>query len=569
MSGLVAAEIKKILGTPFLITFHALGRVRRLHQGTEDAFPDIRFEIEDRVVREADHIIAECPQDEHDLLNLYQADPGKISVIPCGFDPHELWVQDKSYSRQLLGLPQDEFIILQLGRMVPRKGVDTAIRGFAKLVNRHQIPARLVVVGGESRNPDPKLTPEIGRLQDIARQEGVFERVTFTGRRNRQEIIHYYNAADVFVSTPWYEPFGITPVEAMACGVPVIGSNVGGIKYTVVHGQTGYLISPNDPDSLGQKLAYLYRHPGQLAQYSRNSIDRANELFTWKKVSELIAETFEGVLAQPEFTQAEADQMALIHAGMDMAIQTLLQSRQFLSRGILATAQLIVDCLKQGGKIMVIGNGGSAADAQHFAAEFVGRFVYPGRPGLPVMALTADSAFLTAWANDIGYTQVFARQVETFGEPGDLLIGISTSGRSQNVIEAFKTAQDVGIGCVSIVGGDGGELLPLSDQAIVVPADNTQRIQEIHILILHLLCELVEAKFIPIELAPEPFASLSMRSISSTKNPNERPASLAKVYTNRNDPLMVAGNSTSFPTWKFFSPKQSSMKRRKRFNHKK
>jgi len=133
MSGLVAAEIKQQLGIPFVVTFHALGRVRRQFQGGTDDFPDIRFAVEDRIVAEADHLIAECPQDEEDLINLYNADPAQVTIIPCGFDPSELWPLSKPLARVSLGLAPDEPVVLHVGRMVPRKGVDNVIRGFARL----------------------------------------------------------------------------------------------------------------------------------------------------------------------------------------------------------------------------------------------------------------------------------------------------------------------------------------------------------------------------------------------------------------------------------------------------
>jgi glycosyltransferase involved in cell wall biosynthesis len=141
MSGLVAAEIKRALGTPFVITFHALGRVRRYYQRDADQFPNDRFAIEDRIVTEADRIIAECPQDEEDLIRLYNADPTKITMIPCGFDPVELSPISKPLARFALNLPPDDHVILQLGRLVPRKGIDTVIRGFALLLKKEQLKA--------------------------------------------------------------------------------------------------------------------------------------------------------------------------------------------------------------------------------------------------------------------------------------------------------------------------------------------------------------------------------------------------------------------------------------------
>ncbi len=297
MSALVAAEIKEATGTPFVVTFHALGRVRRRYQGGSDAFPEERLAIEERAVAEADRVIAECPQDETDLIEMYGAEPSRLVTIPCGFDPSEFWPIAKPTARAVLGLDPDEPILLQLGRMVPRKGVDNVIRGLARLRKRQGIAARLLVVGGESREPDPVQTPEIGRLQRIARQEGVNDAVTFVGSRRGTSCSDYYAAADVFVTTPWYEPFGITPVEAMACGTPVIGSNVGGIKTTIDDGRTGYLVPPKDPDALAGRLADLLRDPARLRAFGRAAVRRANRCFTWDRVTDAIAELYEEVVA--------------------------------------------------------------------------------------------------------------------------------------------------------------------------------------------------------------------------------------------------------------------------------
>lgn len=298
MSGLVAARLKLELNLPFVITFHALGRVRRQFQGKADEFPEERFAIEDRIIAEADQIIAECPQDEEDLISLYNADPARIRLIPCGFDPQELAPLSKQLARIVLKLPPEEKIILHLGRMVPRKGAETVIRGFAILRSAHGIDARLLIVGGESNDPDPALTPEIGRLQIIAEEEGVAEHVSFVGRRGRESLKYYYSAADIFVTMPWYEPFGITPVEAMACGTPVVGSNVGGLKFTVRDGETGYLVPARDEKALAERLADLYRNPRVLGSFRQHAIRRANDLFTWKRVSDQVAGLYEDLIAE-------------------------------------------------------------------------------------------------------------------------------------------------------------------------------------------------------------------------------------------------------------------------------
>ena len=516
MSGLVAAGLKQELGLPFVITFHALGRIRRQYQGRADDFPAVRFQIEEQIVAQADHVIAECPQDKEDLIKLYGADPSRITIIPCGFDPTLFEPMDKAQARIGLGLKPDERVVLQLGRMVARKGVDNAIEGFARLVTEHGLVARLLVVGGESVQPDPRLTPEIGRLQALAQALGVADRVQFVGQVPREELKQYYNAADIFVTTPWYEPFGITPLEAMACGRPVIGSNVGGIKFTVQDGKTGFLVPPNDPVALGQRLADLYRNPVQLKSFGQQALQRANDLFTWQIVTRSLTALYERVLQPPALPVPSAafvpptspvppvvTPSEMFDRGFEGVIRVLQESRLGLRQPALRAAQTISDCFSHGNKLLLCGNGGSAADAQHFASELVGRFKDPHRAGLPALALTADSAFLTAWANDVGYEGVFSRQIETFGQPGDILLGISTSGRSHNLVEAFKTARRLGLTTVGLLGKDGGDLAALSDIALIIPSWDTQHIQEAQIVVIHLLCELVEEQFLASRHRPD------------------------------------------------------------------
>lgn len=497
MSALVAANVKRVLGIPFVVTFHALGRVRRLHQGQADQFPDERFAIEDRVVQEADRILAECPQDREDLLRHYHANPSRISIIPCGFDPNEFWAIDKTRARLTLGLPPDEPLILQLGRMVPRKGVDTVVRSFASLQKRLSQKVRLLIVGGEADMPDPDLTPEIGRLQAIAEELGVASQITFVGRKGREILKYYYSAADVFVTTPWYEPFGITPVEAMACGTPVVGSEVGGIKFTVKEGETGYLVPPNDPEFLADRLLHLLENPQLISLFGRQATRHSLEHFTWQKVTSAVAALYEEVLSGIHAVAGTTStQLTILDRGFEAVMKAVQQSQQLLYPTIQEASQAMSTCFSRGGKLLLCGNGGSAADAQHFAAELVGRFCCPHRAGLPAMALTADTAFLTAWANDVDYEAIFARQVETFAKPHDVLIGISTSGRSKNVIAAFESAKRLNLTTIALVGGDGGELRARADIPIVVPALETQRIQEVQILVIHLLCELLEEQLL-------------------------------------------------------------------------
>ncbi|PAW93873.1 glycosyl transferase family 1 [Mucilaginibacter sp. MD40] len=305
MSALVAMGIKEQLGIPFVVTFHALGHVRRNHQNDADKFPVERLDIEENAVKMADHIIAECPQDKEDLIKYYNANEDKISVVPCGFSHHEFSPMDKQCARRILGLPQDEHIILQLGRMVPRKGVDNVIEALAGVKTKTK-QVRLLIVGGECEEQEEETCPEYARLLNIARKNEVIEQVIFAGRKNRDKLKYYYAAADIFITTPWYEPFGITPLEAMACGTPVIGSNVGGIKYSVKDGETGILIEPHNPKQLAQAINDLLSDEMLLSDMGENAIERVNRYFTWANVANMIKAVYRNIAPVTRLVQKQS-----------------------------------------------------------------------------------------------------------------------------------------------------------------------------------------------------------------------------------------------------------------------
>ncbi len=152
----------------------------------------------------------------------------------------------------------------------------------------------------------------------------------------------------------------------------------------------------------------------------------------------------------------------------------------------------IIDCLKRGNKVLICGNGGSGADSQHFAAELVGRFKL-NRPGLAGLALTTDTSILTAVGNDFGYDEIFVKQVEGLGNEGDILFGISTSGNSGNILKAYDVAEKKGLLKISLLGKDGGQMKEVSDLSFIAKSSDTARIQETHIMVIHIVCELVES----------------------------------------------------------------------------
>ena len=170
--------------------------------------------------------------------------------------------------------------------------------------------------------------------------------------------------------------------------------------------------------------------------------------------------------------------------------QAILEN-DLLLETIVTVAKACVEVYRNGKKTLLAGNGGSAADAQHIAAELVGRYGFD-RPSIPSLALTTDTSNLTAIGNDYGYDKVFSRQLEGMGQEGDLFIGISTSGNSQNIINAFESAHHKGITTVALVGRDGGKMGSIADYAIIIPSNATPRIQESHILIGHILCDIIE-----------------------------------------------------------------------------
>jgi len=186
--------------------------------------------------------------------------------------------------------------------------------------------------------------------------------------------------------------------------------------------------------------------------------------------------------------------IALIDSSLRMTAELSATVARESSGAIFEAALLIMGCLRNGGKVLFFGNGGSAADAQHLAAELVGRFVRE-RAGLPAIALTTDSSILTAVGNDYGFEQVFARQIQALGRPGDVAVAISTSGNSANVLEGVKEARKRNLKTIGLTGKDGGTLAQQADVAITIPSTSTARIQECHIAIGHLFCELVDADF--------------------------------------------------------------------------
>lgn len=279
MSGLATLAAARDGAVPVVHTFHALGTVKRRHQGEADTSPRERAEAERIIARQVDRVIATCADEVAELRRMRV--PGDATrIVPCGVDPRAF---TPSGPRVALG---PDPVLLALGRAVPRKGVETTIRAL-----RHVPGATLVVAGGCPGEPEPE------RLSRVADACGVAGRVRFRGRVSREEVPVLMRSADVVVSVPWYEPFGIVPLEAMACGVPVVASAVGGHLDTVVPGVTGLLVPPRDEEALGRALRGLLADPRLLKAYGTAGAERARSRYSWSRVAARTVAVYTEVLA--------------------------------------------------------------------------------------------------------------------------------------------------------------------------------------------------------------------------------------------------------------------------------
>jgi len=305
MSGWVATEVRRRLDIPVVQIFHAMGKTKRRHQRKVDTSPGDRIKTELDIIRKVDRIIAQCPNERSELVKDYGANADKIVLIPSAVNTRRFKPVARDTARRRIGLDTNGKVIVYLGRMLPRKDIRNVIRALAVLVRENEgsegsptTSLTFMVVGGETYEPDPVATPEIGELQKLAAELGVTEYVCFIGKRQPEELRNYYCAGDVAVTTPWYEPFGLTPLEAMACGRPVIGSAVGGITYTIKDGETGFLVPPRDPEALAARLQQLLSQPESGTQMGLAARKRVEREFTWSIVAMRTGALYETLLAE-------------------------------------------------------------------------------------------------------------------------------------------------------------------------------------------------------------------------------------------------------------------------------
>jgi glycosyltransferase involved in cell wall biosynthesis len=294
MSAWASQRAARRLGVPVLVTFHALGSVKRRHQGVLDTSPPDRIAVESEVARTVDRVIATCRDEVSELTRLGVASR-RVSVVPCGVDVTRF--------RRAPGDDESDVPprrarhrLLSIGRLVPRKGFDLAIAALPRLPE-----TELLIAGGAP--PGEAADPERERLLAVAAEHGVADRVRLLGRVGRTRMPALLRSADVVVCTPWYEPFGLVPLEAMACAVPVVGTAVGGLLDTVADQVTGRLVPPGDPAALAAAIQPLL-DPRLRNAYGQAGEHRARSRYSWDRVAADTAAVYAQVLTEPHILPA-------------------------------------------------------------------------------------------------------------------------------------------------------------------------------------------------------------------------------------------------------------------------
>jgi D-inositol-3-phosphate glycosyltransferase len=297
MSGLAALDaarrpsVSRSGRSPAVVhTFHALGVVKRRHQGPEDTSPVEREWLEPWVGRTADAVIATCSDEAFELKAL-GVRPQRISVVPCGVD---LDLFTPEGDAEPTGRPRR---IMTVGRLVPRKGVDTVIEALRILTTLDRTDVELTIVGGSKSVETAASDPEVKRLLDLAESLGIGDRVRLRGQVDPSQMPAVLRSADIVVCTPWYEPFGIVPLEAMATGLPVVASSVGGLIDTVVHGRTGLLVPPRDAEATAVAISDLLQDDDRLKAFGEAGRRRMQARYSWKRVAADTARVYAATVA--------------------------------------------------------------------------------------------------------------------------------------------------------------------------------------------------------------------------------------------------------------------------------
>jgi D-inositol-3-phosphate glycosyltransferase len=296
MSAWAAACAVRRLNIPLVVTFHALGSVKRRYQGPADTSPLNRIRVEVAVAGATDRIVATATEEVRELA-LLGVPTSKVSVVPCGVDLEHFTPAPTTDVSPSIPKRSCRYRLLSVGRLVPRKGYEIMIEALTWLPE-----TEFLIAGGGSG--DATAEPEHDRLVAVAERLGVADRVQLVGQIARADMPALLRSADLVVCSPWYEPFGIVPLEAMACGVPVVASAVGGMLDTVVDGVTGMLVTPRDPVALAEVVGPLLEAPSRRAEFAQAGLDRVHSCYSWDRVAADTAAVYQQTVRRQDAGQA-------------------------------------------------------------------------------------------------------------------------------------------------------------------------------------------------------------------------------------------------------------------------
>jgi D-inositol-3-phosphate glycosyltransferase len=299
MSGLAAEALSDAWGgTPIVQMFHTLGEMKnRVARSESEREGQYRLDGERQVIARADRIIAATPAEQAQLEWLYAAEARKVTIIPPGVDVCHFYPIPADEARQFVGVAPDCCLLLYVGRIEPLKGVDTLIQALALLREREACPkqyASLAIIGGEPDATPESMDAEMRRLRALCAELGMEDTVLFLGKRSQDTLPYYYSASEVVVVPSHYESFGMVALEAMACGTPVVASQVGGLAFLVQDGVTGYTIPDGDPQVLSDRLAVLLNDAQLRQTLGRNAAEYAQN-YAWGKIAKQIVGVYENL----------------------------------------------------------------------------------------------------------------------------------------------------------------------------------------------------------------------------------------------------------------------------------
>jgi D-inositol-3-phosphate glycosyltransferase len=301
MSGIAARDLKAAWNVPIVHMFHTLGKMKERVAGNGESEGEYRIEGERDVLRISDRIISPTLAEFAQLQWLYQADTSKIVVIPPGVDLSRFYPIPTDEAKEFIGMQSKDLMLLFVGRIEPLKGVDTLIRALALMhdhgvIERH--PLCLSIIGGDPEVSENQMSEEMIRLKELSLNYGLGDMITFLGKRSQDTLQYYYSAAEVVVVPSQYESFGMVALEAMACGTPVVASQVGGLAFLVQDGITGYYVPSDDPEALSARLVDLIEQPELREQMGARAAAHAQG-YSLQTLADKIVQVYQDVLSSP------------------------------------------------------------------------------------------------------------------------------------------------------------------------------------------------------------------------------------------------------------------------------